>query len=129
LGGTFLQRNSAKEKAMIFVISLLGILFFRFVFGMIRNLILVSLVLWLLVDESRIHPQFGEMFWQSVTTAGEKLADLGRDQIKSITVANNVQRRNISAVGSGVGYSIDQDDTSHRRPVSPYDKAGIGYWH
>jgi hypothetical protein len=104
---------------MIFVISLLGILFFRFVFGMIRNLILVSLVLWLLVDESRIHPQFGEMFWQSVTTAAEKLADLGRDQ----------QRRNISAAGSGVGYSIDQDDTSHRRPVSPYDQAGIGYWH
>ena len=104
---------------MILVISLLGILFFRFVFGMIRNLILVSLVLWLLVDESRIHPQFGEMFWQSVTTAAEKVADFGRDQ----------QRRKSSETGFGVGYSIDQDDTAHRRPVSLYDKAGVGYWH
>src|SRR6202521_5201787 len=104
---------------MIFVISLLGILFFRFVFGMIRSLILVSLLLWLLVDESRIHPQFGEMLLQSVTTAAEKVAYFGRDQ----------QRRNSGEAGFGVRYSIEQDDTTHRRPVSPYDKAGVGYWH
>jgi hypothetical protein len=104
---------------MILVISLLGILFFRFVFGMIRSLLLVSLVLWLLLDESRIHPQFGEMFWQSVTTAAERLADFGRAQ----------QRQNSSTAGSGVGYSIDQDNTAHRRTLSPYDQAGVGYWH
>jgi hypothetical protein len=119
LGGTFAPAQLFKGKAMIFVISVLGILVFRFVFGMIRSLILVSLVLWLLVDESRIHPQFGEMFWQSVTTAAEKVADFGRDQ----------QRRKSSETGFGVGYSIDQDDTAHRRAGSPYDKAGVGYWH
>ena len=103
---------------MIFVTSLLGILFFRFVFGMIRGLLLVSLVLWILIDESRIHPQFGKMFWESVTTTAEKVADFGRDQ----------QRRNISEAGFSGGCSIDQGGTV-RHPAAPrYDKAGDGYW-
>jgi hypothetical protein len=103
---------------MIFVISLLGILFFRFVFGIIRGLLLIFLFVWLLVDESRIHPQFGKMFWESVTATAQKVADFGRDQ----------QLWNSNEAGCSIRYENDQTHAAPRPlPDRAYDRLGAGY--
>jgi len=95
---------------MILVASLLGILFFRFLFGIVRNLLLVLLVCWVLFDESRINPQFGKMFWESVSAAAERVAEFGREQ------QNTGRRFN------------DESYAAPRTLANPaYDRAGTGY--
>ena len=95
---------------MIFVASLLGILFFRFLFGIVRTLLLVFLVCWVLIDESRIHPQFGKMFWESVSATAQCVADFGREQQNSVR------------------YSGDRSYATRRPFAEPaYDRAGAGY--
>jgi hypothetical protein len=98
---------------MIFIVSLLLLFFLRFLFGMMRGLLLIFVIGWLLVDESRIHPQFGKAFWETVTAAAEKVADFGRDQ----------QFREATFGDRDPTYQ----DGPWRRAAPPHEELGTGY--
>ena len=92
---------------MIFIVLLLVLFFLRMALRMVGSVLLVALVLVVLVDESRIHPELGKMLWAAVAEVTEKVAEWSRAEAGSL---NQIQT------------------FPSKTPATRFDSTGAGYY-